>query len=511
MPSSPLNRIRLSTLLFPPLGMWLLWHNREFKFGRKLLGTIGVLFYSVLYAAGMVLLLMQFTRLEVEWRGGFPPVLTFSKTKPDYRAVEAHRTMQTNQALRSLTAPPAVSDAYWTDFRGPNRDGHYTQRPILTNWPTGGLKKLWSQPIGGGYASFVVADGRAFTIEQRREQEAVTAYDVATGRELWAHSYAAAFSESMGGEGPRATPTYNDGRVYSLGAQGEFVCLEAATGRLLWRKNVLDEARATCLYFGMSTSPLIVDDKVIVLSGEPAAPMKGATNKTVLAYHKVTGERVWSAMDDKQAYTSPMLVTLAGQRELLIVAAKRIVGLKTEDGALLWEIPWQVQYDNAIAQPVIVDTNRFVISAGYGGGAMLVEISRAGESFTARQVWKNQNLKNKFNSSVFWNGFVYGLDEGILTCIEVSTGRRQWKEGRYGYGQLVFASGHLVVVSGEGELVLVQANAERHEELARFQAIQGKTWNHPAVADGKVLVRNAVEMACFEIEPPDASGSSPAK
>jgi outer membrane protein assembly factor BamB len=511
MPSSPLNRIRLSTLLFPPLGLWLLWRNREFKLGRKLLGTLGALFYSVLYAAGIVLLLMQFTPLEVEWRGGFPPVLTFAKTRPDYRAVETHRAKQTNQTLVNLGGTQAGSGAYWTDFRGPNRDGHYSERPVLTNWPAGGLKKRWSQPIGGGYASFVVASGRVFTIEQRREREAVTAYDGATGRELWAHAYPAAFAESMGGDGPRATPTYHEGRVYSLGAQGEFVCLDAAAGELLWRKNVLDEAHATCLYFGMSTSPLVVDDKVIVLSGEPALPVKGVTNKTVLAYHKVTGERVWSAMDDKQAYASPMLVTLAGQRQLLIVAAKRIVGLKPENGASLWGIPWQVQYDNAIAQPVIVGTNRFVISAGYGGGAMLVEIAKVGEGFTARQVWKNLNLKNKFNSSVHWNGFVYGLDEGILTCIDAATGRRHWKEGRYGYGQLLLASGHLVVLSGEGELVLVRANPEKLEEAARFQAIQGKTWNHPAIADGKVFVRNAVEMACFEIGAPHAIPAPPAR
>ena len=493
-----MKRIRLATLLLPPLGLALLWREREFKLGRKLFGTLAALLYSIPYAAGVVWLLMQLTPLEVEWRGGFPPVLTFGKTKPDYRAVEAHRAKQTDK--NAVTSNVIVATgAYWTDFRGPNRDGHYTERPILTNWPAGGLKKLWSQPIGGGYASFVVADGRAFTIEQRREQEAVTAYDVATGRELWAHAYPAAFSESMGGEGPRATPTYHEGRVYSLGAHGEFVCLEAATGRLLWRKNVLDEARATCLYFGMSTSPLIVDDKVIVLSGEPLPPVEGVTNRTALAYHKVTGERVWSAMDDKQAYTSPMLVTLAGQRQLLIVAAKRIVGLQADDGGLLWEIPWQVQYDNAIAQPVIVDTNRFVISAGYGGGAMLVEISKTGKGLTARQVWKNQNLKNKFNSSVFWNGFIYGLDEGILTCIDAATGRRHWKDGRYGYGQLLLAGDHLVVLSGEGELVLVRANPEKLEEVARFQAIQGKTWNHPAISDPRLLAKSCIACGCLAI------------
>jgi outer membrane protein assembly factor BamB len=197
-----------------------------------------------------------------------------------------------------------------------------------------------------------------------------------------------------------------------------------------------------------------------------------------------------------------MLVMLAGQRQLLIVTARRIVGLQPEDGQPLWETPWQVQYDNAIAQPVLVSSNRFMISAGYGTGCALIEIVKADSAFRARQIWRNSNLKNKFNSSVFWDGFVYGLDEGILTCIDPATGRRRWKDGRYGYGQMLLASGHLVVLSGEGELVLVRATPERHQELARFQAINGKTWNHPAIADGRIFVRNAVEMACFEIGTP---------
>jgi outer membrane protein assembly factor BamB len=502
MTSPSLNRIRLVTLLLPPAGLWLLWRGRGFTLRRKLLGTLGALGYSLIYLAGIVLLLMRFAGLEVEWRGGFPPVLTFHKTKPDIRAVEAHRATQTNRVLLNLSAGAASPAAYWTDFRGSNRDGHYTERPILTNWPAGGLKKLWSQPIGGGYASFVVADGRAFTIEQRREREVVTAYDVATGRELWAHSYPAAFSESMGGDGPRATPTYHAGRVYSLGAEGEFVCLEAASGRSHWRKNILHENRAANLYFALSTSPLIVDDKVVVLSGGLEAGGAENSHRTVLAYDKVTGARVWSSLQDTQAYTSPMLVHLAGRRQLLVVTSRHAVGLAPEDGALLWEFPWRVQYDNAIAQPVLAGTNRFVLSAGYGTGAVLVEVTGTSTGFSAKEVWRNKNLKNKFNSSVFWNGFVYGLDEGILTCLDAATGGRRWKEGRYGYGQLLLANGHLVVLGGEGELILVRANPERHEELARFQAIRGKTWNHPAMADGKLLVRNAVEMACFEIGAP---------
>jgi len=499
MSSSSLKKIRFATILLPPVGLVLLWRDREIHLGRKLFGTLGVLLYSVVYVAIVVVILMATAGMEVEWRGGFPPVLTFQKTKPDYEAVEAHRHHQNNQLFEPLQATVAGVGAYWTDFRGPKRDGHYAERPILTNWPAGGLRRLWRQPIGGGYASFVVAHGRAVTVEQRRDDEAVTAYEIATGRELWAHSYPARFSESMGGDGPRATPTFHEGRIYSMGAQGEFCCLDAATGKLLWRRNILDEAHATCLYFGMSASPLIVGDTVIVLSGDPLVPVKGMTNHTVLAYRKVTGERAWAESPHKMAYTSPMLVTLAGQEQLLVVAAERVLGLRPADGKPLWEIPWKVQYDNSIAQPLLVGTNQLVVSGGYGAGCMLIEVTRNGDSFNARQVWKNQNLKTKFNSAVFWNGFVYGLDEGILTCIDVATGRRQWKEGRYGYGQLLLASGHLVVLSGEGELILVRANPEKHEELARFQAIHGKTWNHPAIADGRLLVRNAVEMACFEV------------
>jgi len=495
MASPPLKRIRIASLLLPPLGLVLLWRSREVRLGRKIFGSVGVLFYSVIYAALVVAILMLVAGLEIEWRGGFPPVLTFRKTKPNYESVEKHRARQTNAPLQTAILTSS-SEPYWTDFRGPRRDGHYAERPILTDWPAGGLRTLWRQPIGGGYASFVIAAGRAFTLEQRRDREAVTAYDLATGRELWAHSYPAAFSESMGGDGPRATPTWHDGRLYSLGAEGEFCCLEAASGKLLWRKNVLAEARAKNLYFALSTSPLIVDDTVIVLSGDP----DGGAGNTVFAFHKVTGERVWAALNERLAYTSPMLVTLASERQILLAAATRLVGLKPEDGSVLWDFPWKVQYDNSIAQPVLVGTNRFLISGGYGTGCALVEIVRQGDRLRARQVWKNQNLKNKFNSSVFHDGFVYGLDEGILTCIDAATGARRWKDGRYGYGQLLLADGHLLVLGGDGELALVKASPDKLVEVAKSPGIRGKTWNHPAIAAGRLLVRNAVEMACFDLE-----------
>ena len=190
----------------------------------------------------------------------------------------------------------------------------------------------------------------------------------------------------------------------------------------------------------------------------------GQNGKSVAAYDKLTGKSIWKSLDDSAAYSSPMTVNLAGQRQLLIATEKRVVGLAVEDGRLLWEHPWVVKLGNRdIAQPVILSTNRFFLSAGYGTGCEAVEISKNDSGFTARTVWKNTFLKNKFSSSVFWQGYVYGLDEDMLTCLSADTGERQWKDGRYGYGQLLLANGYLIVLSGEGELALVKAAPERRE------------------------------------------------
>jgi outer membrane protein assembly factor BamB len=480
-------------LLFPPAAFVLLWREQGTGLARKLWRSVWLGLYSLCYAVLIILLLMQFAGLELEWRGGFPPVLTFSKAKPDYDALEVHRAGQAHQIASASPGQAMSGGTYWIGFRGPHRDGHYAEQAILTNWPAGGLRSFWRQPVGGGYASFAVAEGMAFTMEQRRDEEVVTAYAVATGRELWAHGYRASFDDTMhmGGVGPRSTPTWHLGRLYALGATGRFMCFEARTGRLLWVHNILEEENAQNLQYGCAASPLIVEDKVIVVGGQG--------EKSLLAYDLETGQPVWKSVSRKPAYSSPMLVELTGQRQILLVTAKHAVGVEPEDGFVLWEFPWTVQYDNNIAQPVVLSSNRFFLSAGYGTGCVAVELEKNGSEFIARELWRNRLLKNKLTSSVFYEGHIYGLDEDILTCLDAATGRRMWKEGRYGYGQLVLASGHLVILSGFGDLVLVKASPERYEELARFPALEGKTWNHPALADGCLLVRNAAGMMCFQV------------
>ena len=396
-------------------------------------------------------------------------------------------------------APPPPPAPYWTDFRGPHRDGHYTERPILTNWPAAGLTPVWKQPVGGGYASFTIARGRAFTVEQRGGEEVAAAYDVATGRERWTSRWTAAFRELMGGDGPRATPTWADGLVYVQGATGELRCLDDATGRVVWRTNILADAGAANLQWGMAVSPLVVDDTVVVLPG-------GTNGQSVVAYDRRTGKRAWSALGDRQAYASPMLVTVAGVRQILVFAASRLMGISPDRGTVLWEYPWKTQYDVNAGQPLVIGDNRIFISTGYGTGAAVVELSATDGRVAVREVWRNTRMKNQFTSSVLQDGFIYGLDEAILACVDAATGELKWKGGRYGYGQVMLASGHLVVLSEDGDLALVRATPERHQEIARFPVLEGKTWNHPAMADGYLLVRNINEMAAFDLRLPATAG-----
>ncbi len=494
-------------LLLPPLGLVLIWMKRDSRLATRFVGSLAAIAFGVLH-------LFLFWGLRMEMNGSMTrPILTFKNSAKHDAEIERRHNEERSidasqlQAPLQATAPaasktaaaepaplarPAMPRAYWTEFRGPGRNGIYTETGIRTDWPSGKLPLLWKRPVGGGYASVVVADGLIFTIEQRRQKEVVAAYALDSGREQWIHGWEAEFRESLGGDGPRATPTWHEGRLYALGATGELRCLDARSGRRIWSRNILSDNQAENITWGMAASPLIVDDKVIVLPGGPGG-------RSVVAYDRLTGNPAWKSLDDRQAYTSPQLVTLAGRRQILAVSARRAMGLAVENGSLLWEYPWTTHSDINVAQPIMTAGNRFFISAGYDHGAALVEVSPKGDGYEARTVWQNNRMKNKFSSSVLYQGYIYGLDEAILACIDASTGDLKWKGGRYGYGQLLLASGYLIISSEAGEIVFVKANPDSHQEVARFAALEGKTWNVPAIAGGRLIVRNSTEMACFRV------------
>jgi outer membrane protein assembly factor BamB len=471
-------------LLLPPLGLVLLWRREHPGFLAKLLASLGIAGWSAFC-------LYWFFGMRFQSTGtGLPTLVTFETQEDRFDAVDEHRAEQNEVAPEVPLAPPpdAVVER-WTEFRGSGRTGIYSGA-IRTDWGDR-LEPIWRQPVGGGYASFSVASGRAFTIEQRRAEEVVAAYDVSTGREIWTHAWPAFFQEMLGGDGPRATPTWSDGFVYALGAEGELRKLSASSGQLSWRTNILEDAGARNITWGMAASPLVVDGKVITLPGGRGA--------SVVAYDAESGDVVWRVVDDQAAYVAPMLAVLGGRRQLLVLAAARLMGLDLEAGELLWHFPWETSNDINVAQPVVVDETHVFVSAGYGHGAALVELTPGGDTFEARAVWQNINMKNKFTSSVLHQGYLYGLDEAILACVDAKTGERMWKGGRYGYGQILLASNHIVVLTEGGDLALVRATPDGFDEVSRFSAIEGKTWNHPAIADGILLVRNLREMAAFDL------------
>jgi outer membrane protein assembly factor BamB len=485
---------------------------------RKLLILSAAVLVLTLITGGV---LYQFFGMRIVPRGRIPEIEFVELPEAQAERVRRHRDAQRAQAVgasenaattrpaepipvepsdgeeRAVRAPattpatPLRAKPYWTDFRGPLRDGVYREQTIRTDL-NAALTPLWKQPAGGGYASFVVAHGRAFTIEQRGREEVVAAYDVATGRELWTNAWAAEFRESMGGDGPRATPTWHEGHVYALGATGEFRVLDEASGKVRWRTNILTDNGAQNLDWGMAAAPLVVGDVVVVVPGGP-------NGRSVVAYDRLSGVRKWSALSDQAAYVSPMLVTLGGVQQILVFTATRLVAIPLSGGEPLWEYPWRSEYGINAAQPILLDGNRIFVSSSYAGAGAVVEVTGGPDGFTVREVWRNNRMKNQFSSSVVHQGTIYGLDMSILAAIDATTGELKWKGGRYGTGQLVLVGDRLIVLTEDGDLAVVNATPERHEELTRFAVLDGKTWNVPAISGGYLLIRNLAEMAAFDL------------
>jgi len=431
---------------------------------------------------------------DVRFTGDMIPLVQFRWMRSRDAVLEAHRRQQPFVVLPAAVKLSSVTESDFPEYRGRRRDGVVQGPALPRDWKAHPPRLLWRQPVGGGYAAFAVAGSVAVTIEQRREREAVVCYDAATGQERWSHSYPAHFSESLGGDGPRATPTIADGAVFSLGASGRLVCLDLATGTPRWDVNIL--ADNDNVPWGMSGSPLVYDQVVVV---NPGSQRSTAAGRALVAYDRTTGQPVWSAGSTKAGYSSPMLIDLAGRRQLLLLDGEILAGYDPQTGVELWRFPWETYQDINVAQPVVLDSDRIFVSSGYDHGCAMLRLTESAGKWKVETLWQNKNMRCKFTSPVADDEFLYGLDEGILTCIDQKTGKRQWRNGRYGHGQLLRADDLLVVLSETGKLVLVEATPEGHHELGSIAALDGKTWNNPALAYSKVFVRNSEEMACFDL------------
>ncbi len=386
----------------------------------------------------------------------------------------------------------AVSADY-PRFLGRERNAVVAGVELDRDWSAHPPKELWRRPIGLGWSAFAVSGPRALTQEQRGEHELVVCYELATGRPLWAHTNRVCFREQMGGDGPRATPTIVENHVYALGATGILDCLDLTHGRLIWSRDVLGENRASNLMWGKASSPLVSDDLVVVTGGLTNGP-------SLLAYRRDDGSPAWHSGTNEVAYSSPALATICGKPQVLCLGVAHLAAHDCASGNILWEYHWREAQKSFIAsQPLLLEGDRVLLSAGFGAGCVLLQITREGARFSVAEVWKNRNLKTHFSSAVARGGFVYGLDDETLVCLELATGKRQWKDGRYGHGQLMRVGDLLLVQTEPGPVVLVEADPLAYREVARLQALRSKTWNNPALAGEFLLARNDQEAVCYKL------------
>ena len=374
-------------------------------------------------------------------------------------------------------------------FLGPNRNAVITDITLNTNWEENPPELLWRIPVGAAWSGFAVVGTSAITQEQQDEWEKVVCYDLYTGKEKWTHRDKARYYTSLGGLGPRATPAIDGNQVFTVGSTGILNCLDFESGRQIWSTNIFEENNAKAPPWGVSCSPLIVEDLVIVSAG-------GA-----VAYQKNSGNIAWTGHRIKSAYSSPVLLTLADTEQVVLFDHGLITSHEPTTGQLLWKQTWSSQVECA-AQPTSLPDNKLLVSTAYGIGAKLFQISKGNQSekFIVDLLWETIRFKAKFTTIIHYKDYIYGLDDGIFTCIDPSDGSRQWKKGRYGHGQTLLIGDVLLVLTESGEIVLLKPDPEKHTELARIQGINGQTWNNPAITGNLLLVRNSQEAACYRLQ-----------
>jgi outer membrane protein assembly factor BamB len=387
-----------------------------------------------------------------------------------------------------------LSAADWPGFRGANRDGRIVNMTVQIDWNTSPPKELWRIPVGPAWSSFACGADRLFTQEQRGESEAVVCYHAGTGKEVWRQTVQTRFTEVVSGAGPRATPTIADGRLYTMGAKATLNCLDAATGEPIWSRDLVAEIGAKVPMWGFSCSPLVVDEHVIVYAD-------GRDGQGLVAYDRRTGDPAWHVAAGGMNYTSAQPAAIAGVDLALFVNETGLLGIDPADGSVLWQFKPSGLKPFLMVQPQPISDHSVIMPLGDGIGVTRVDIQHDDAGWKVAERWTSRHLKPSFNDFVYHEGHLYGFDQNIFTCVDAETGKRKWKQGRYGFGQVLLmeASSSLIITCESGEVVHLAADPEEHRELGRIPALDGKTWNHPIVAANRLFLRNSEEAACYAL------------
>lgn len=391
-------------------------------------------------------------------------------------------------ALCALASTALATD--WPQLRGPQRDGISRETGLLQSWPASGPTVLWKVPVGEGYSHLAVFDGRLFTLYGMGSNDYAAAYDASTGRPLWKVPLGPKYENGQG-NGPRSTPTIDGGRVYVLTAEGRLAALSAVDGRKIWQHDLRAELGASPPTWGVSTSPLVEGNLLLVDAG-------GSGGRGLVAFDKMTGKVVWTSQNDPAGYSAPIAITVGGIRQVVFFTARSVLAVSPKDGSLLWRVPWRTDWDVNAATPIFVAPDKLFVSSGYDTGAALFRIRVADGRVSAEEVWRNNGMKNQFSSSVLHEGHLYGFHNSVLKCIVAATGEEKWRESGFGHGSLILAGGHLVVLSERGRLSLVEATPAGYREKGSTQILSGKCWTAPTIANGKLYLRNEEDMLALD-------------
>lgn len=414
---------------------------------------------------------------------------------PGADAWTANKAAPANAAPGAAAAiEAAVATAEWPGFRGADRMGHTKTPKLATDWTANPPKLLWKKDVGAGWSSFAVAGAYAFTQEQRGPNEVVVCYEMATGNEVWTQQREARFDEPMGGPGPRATPTLADGAVFTVSASGLLQRLKAGTGEVVWQQDFKKLAGRETPMWGYSSSPLVTQSLVIVFAG-------GKDDKGVMAFDAATGQARWSAACGPESYSSPQLSKVLGEDSVLMLSNDGLLMLDPATGKVRLNYAWKFDGYRAL-QPTVIGDDVVLLPTPMSEGTRAIRVSKKeGDQLAAEELWTSKHMKPDFTELLAHNGFLYGIDGSMFSCLDLKTGVRIWKDGRYGKGEAVFleSTEQILIAAENGTVALLQADPTAHKELTSFQALKGKTWNHPVLVGNKLLVRNGSEAACYEL------------
>ena len=386
----------------------------------------------------------------------------------------------------------------WRQFRGPDRNGIADGESFQTPWPAEGLTPLWKVAAGPGFSGLSYSDERIYTMFSVDSTEYLAALHPDTGEEIWRTDVGGEMREMMG-DGPRSTPTVDGDFVYALGSYGGFYAINKITGAVQWNIKLEDVFESATPRRGFCTSPLVDGDLVLFEVGGQVETVeeKRVFHTNIAAFDKLSGEKRWSfhLTPGSAAPSSPLVATINGVRQYIFATSRKLLSIGA-DGAVLWEHPIP---RGVIAMPVLVEDNKVFVSSSTDEGCKLVEVINEADSIRTADVWSNRVLRNHFSSSIYHDGHLYGFSNAQLRCVDVATGKHTWVKRGYGKGSLIMANGHLIIITDRGKLVLGNLNPEGYEELSAFQALKGKSWTAPVIANGKIYVRNLEEVICYDL------------